>query len=339
MDSSVENDTFNDKSPRTDDPDYISSLGAAVYKAMAKGDKNAVWLMQGWLFYSNSQFWKPPQTKALLHSVPYGKMIVLDLFVDVKPIWKTSSQFYGTPCLVGVGMCMEGIEQSPVVYEQMAEMAFRSEKIQRVAINFSFNGRRHYGKAVEQVEAAWEILHRTVYNFTDGIADHNTDLLGSIPGLLSMFQAESTGHKTYQCRIEPGDSYYLRPILPCPRRIFGTLPNASALDHCSDKFLQLIRDIDELLAADDNFLLGTRLQSAEQLASDTNETKQYEWNARTQVTNKPEQKQTRARTMVNSLLYRASLIRFLHLCTSLFQLIHRLFLVTCIANKWRCPFY
>nr|XP_009608120.1 alpha-N-acetylglucosaminidase-like isoform X2 [Nicotiana tomentosiformis] len=34
---------------------------------------------------------------ALLHSVPRGKMIVLDLFADVKPIWKSSSQFYGTP--------------------------------------------------------------------------------------------------------------------------------------------------------------------------------------------------------------------------------------------------
>uniref|UniRef100_A0A2N9FNM7 Alpha-N-acetylglucosaminidase tim-barrel domain-containing protein n=1 Tax=Fagus sylvatica TaxID=28930 RepID=A0A2N9FNM7_FAGSY len=32
-----------------------------------------------------------------LHSVPFGKMIVLDLFAEVKPIWKNSSQFYGTP--------------------------------------------------------------------------------------------------------------------------------------------------------------------------------------------------------------------------------------------------
>lgn len=30
--------------------------------------------------------------------------------------------------------------------------------------------RRRYGKAVHQVEEAWEILHRTIYNCTDGIA-------------------------------------------------------------------------------------------------------------------------------------------------------------------------
>lgn len=35
--------------------------------------------------------------QALLHSVPLGKLIVLDLYAEVKPIWATSKQFYGTP--------------------------------------------------------------------------------------------------------------------------------------------------------------------------------------------------------------------------------------------------
>lgn len=56
-------DTFNENSPPTSDPEFISSLGSAVYKAMSKADKDAVWLMQGWLFYSDSSFWKPPQMK------------------------------------------------------------------------------------------------------------------------------------------------------------------------------------------------------------------------------------------------------------------------------------
>lgn len=39
-------DTFNENSPPTNDPKYISSLGSSVYKAMSKADKDAVWLMQ-----------------------------------------------------------------------------------------------------------------------------------------------------------------------------------------------------------------------------------------------------------------------------------------------------
>lgn len=39
-------DTFNENTPPTDEPAYISSLGSAIYEAMSRGNKNAVWLMQ-----------------------------------------------------------------------------------------------------------------------------------------------------------------------------------------------------------------------------------------------------------------------------------------------------
>nr|CAN83148.1 hypothetical protein VITISV_031934 [Vitis vinifera] len=89
-------DTFDENTPPVDDPEYISSLGAAIFKGMQSGDSNAIWLMQGWLF-SYDPFWRPPQMKALLHSVPMGRLVVLDLFAEVKPIWITSEQFYGVP--------------------------------------------------------------------------------------------------------------------------------------------------------------------------------------------------------------------------------------------------
>ncbi|KAH1131145.1 hypothetical protein J1N35_002523 [Gossypium stocksii] len=89
-------DTFDENTPPVDDPGYISSLGAAIFSGMQSGDDNAMWLMQGWLF-SYDPFWRPPQMKALLHSVPLGKLVVLDLYAEVKPIWISSEQFYGVP--------------------------------------------------------------------------------------------------------------------------------------------------------------------------------------------------------------------------------------------------
>jgi hypothetical protein len=44
-----------------------------------------------WLMVSFALF------QALLHSVPIGRLVVLDLFAEVKPIWNTSEQFYGVP--------------------------------------------------------------------------------------------------------------------------------------------------------------------------------------------------------------------------------------------------
>ncbi|KAG2671677.1 hypothetical protein I3760_13G007600 [Carya illinoinensis] len=341
-------DTFNENTPPTNDPTYISLLGASVYKAMSKGDKDAVWLMQGWLFYTDSAFWKPPQMKALLHSVPYGKMIVLDLFADVKPIWEYSSQFYGTPyvwcmlhnfggniemygvldaissgpvdahnsknsTMVGVGMCMEGIEQNPVVYELMSEMAFRSEKVQVLDWLKSYSYRR-YGKAVHQVEAAWEILYGTIYNCTDGIADHNTDFIVKFPDWdpSNVSDALPQAHLWYSTEkvinalrlfLDAGNNLagsitYRYDLVDLTRQVLSKLANQEYLDAVTSfqqkdakalsfhikKFVQLIKDIDVLLASDDNFLLGTWLESAKKLAKNCHELRQYEWNARTQVT-------------------------------------------------------
>ncbi|KAL5544366.1 hypothetical protein UlMin_008150, partial [Ulmus minor] len=55
-------DTFDENTPPDDDPEYISSLGTAIFRGMQSGDDNAVWLMQGWLF-SYDPFWRPPQMK------------------------------------------------------------------------------------------------------------------------------------------------------------------------------------------------------------------------------------------------------------------------------------
>ncbi|CAN1132593.1 NAGLU [Linum perenne] len=364
-------DTFNENSPPTDDPKYISSLGTAIYKAMSAGDQHAVWLMQGWLFYSDSAFWRPPQMKALLHSVPFGKMIVLDLFAEAKPVWESSSQFYDTPyvwcmlhnfggnlemygildsiasgpvdarvsensTMVGVGLCMEGIEHNPVVYELMSEMTFREEKVQVLEWLKTYALRR-YGKAVPQINKAWDILYHTIYNCTDGIADHNTDFIVKLPdwdptshsdytkqekihtlhfGGRFLFQQQSSdlpeAHMWYsnqdtvkalQLFLGAGDKLngsltYRYDLVDLTRQVLSKLANevytkailafrdkdSSALKHHSKKFLELIKDIDLLLASDDNFLLGTWLESAKALADNPIDSKLNEWNARTQVT-------------------------------------------------------
>ena len=61
-------DTFNEMTPRSSDPEYLSSASRAVYHGMLAGDPDAIWLMQGWLFLETS-FWKPQQVKALLHGL------------------------------------------------------------------------------------------------------------------------------------------------------------------------------------------------------------------------------------------------------------------------------
>ncbi|CAM8970707.1 unnamed protein product [Rhodiola kirilowii] len=305
-------------------------------------------------------------------------MIVLDLFADAKPIWNTSSQFYGTPyiwcmlhnfggniemygiidsvasgpvdarvsensTMVGVGMCMEGINQNPVVYELMSEMAYRSEKV-NVGVWLKSYSKRRYGKEVAQADAAWKILYRTIYNCTDGIDNHNTDYIVKLPdwdpslGTNSrrvlnpttmkwvpeflndqrryltqdteselpqphMWYSNKDAIRALQFFLNAGTELngsltYRYDLVDLTRQTLSKLANEVYLDAIkafrrkdlealnlhSKKFLHLIKDIDTLLGSDDNFLLGTWLESAKKLAVTPSEMKQYEWNARTQVT-------------------------------------------------------
>lgn len=314
--------------------------------------------------------------EALLHSVPKGKMVVLDLFADVKPIWETSSQFYGTPyiwcmlhnfggniemygvldsvssgpvdaqtsensTMIGVGMCMEGIEHNPVVYELMSEMAYRKEKVQLEEWIKTYSHRR-YGKAIQKLETAWKILYHTIYNCKDGIADHNKDYIVEFPDWdpvnNTILHVNRDHQKHNRFILQRSIRHFLLesgPSLPLPhlwypteevikalhlfldagkdlvgsstfrydlvdltRQALSKLANDAylkavtafqhkdlkALDFQSQKFIQLIIDIDEVLASDENSLLGTWLDSAKNLASNAEEMRQYEWNARTQIT-------------------------------------------------------
>ena len=191
-------DTFNENEPPSDEPEYLSKLTARIYDGMKQADADAVWVMQGWLFYSDRKFWKEPQTEALLNAVPGDKMIILDLATEIEPVWKRTQSFYGKPWiwnmlhnfggntnlfgrmdvvatepakalsdpksanLKGIGLTMEGIEQNPVMYELMTANIWRN-----TAINLDewlpryINNR--YGSTDPHALKAWAILRQTVY--------------------------------------------------------------------------------------------------------------------------------------------------------------------------------
>eukprot|EP00268_Persea_americana_P003409 TRINITY_DN11036_c0_g1_i2.p1 TRINITY_DN11036_c0_g1~~TRINITY_DN11036_c0_g1_i2.p1 ORF type:complete len:807 (+),score=156.57 TRINITY_DN11036_c0_g1_i2:225-2645(+) len=368
-------DTFDENTPPVEDPQFISSLGAAIYEAMQSGDSDAVWLMQGWLF-SYDPFWRPPQMKALLHSVPIGRMVVLDLFAEVKPIWISSEQFYGIPyiwcmlhnfagniemygildaiasgpidahtsensTMVGVGMCMEGIEQNPVVYDLMSEMAFRHTKVD-VKMWIDQYPTRRYGRSIAAIREAWNILHSTVYNCTDGSYDKNRDVIVAFPDVdpaafIPISKASTIGkHHDFngnllrRASLNEISNSFDRPhlwystskvihalelflasknglsesntfrydLIDLTRQALAKYANEVFLKvieayqlkdidgatSYSQHFLDLVKDMDILLGCHEGFLLGPWLESAKQLAEDQEQEKQYEWNARTQIT-------------------------------------------------------
>ena len=194
-------DTFNENTPPTNDPQYLSDISAKVFSAMNDVDPEAVWVMQGWLFYHERDFWGENEIQALLGAVPDDKMIILDLWSERHPVWHRTNAYYGKPwiwCMLhnfgqninmsgnvtsvandpaaalndpasgnmsGIGLTMEGIEQNPMVYALMLENVWRDQPIDKDEFLQTYLAQR-YGSFDETAFNAWQIIMSSAYENT-----------------------------------------------------------------------------------------------------------------------------------------------------------------------------
>lgn len=193
-------DIFNELMPPSGEPEYLAKTSAAVYGSMKSVDRDAVWVMQGWLFVSSAgrKFWTKERMKPFLDAVPDDKMVILELYSENRPRWQDTEAYYGKPwiwnmlhnfggniglygkapliafeparvgkdsrrgALSGIGLTMEGSEQNPMIYQLMLEHVWSSESVKLKEWTEGYI-RRRYGKDDGNAQKAWEILLKTVY--------------------------------------------------------------------------------------------------------------------------------------------------------------------------------
>ncbi len=310
--------------------------------AFSSVDPQAIWLMQGWLFFSDAVFWRPAQIQALLHGVPFGRMIVLDLFAETEPIFSYTESFYGQPfiwcmlhnfggnsgffgtvesinsgpfkalhfpnsTLVGIGMSPEGIEQNPVMYELMSELAWRKEPV-NLSKWASLYAARRYGSTQENLSAAWRLLFASVYNCTEPhYRNHNHSPLVRRPSFRmnsDLWYDPADLYKAWRLIIEVAPSLMSKEtfrydLVDVTRQVLQVLTTSFYQD-IIDAFQKqklpelltaggvlvydLLPELNRLLSSDRNFLLGTWLERARSLAVDEKEAQLYDMNARNQLT-------------------------------------------------------
>lgn len=341
-------DTFNENEPASDDPAFLSALSRKVYEGMHQADPDAVWVMQGWLFFSDRKFWKDPQVKALLSAVPDDKMILLDLATEIEPVWKRTRAFYGKPWiwnmlhnfggntnlfgrmetvatepakawadtgkgkLLGIGLTMEGIEQNPVMYELMTSHTWSSTPIPLDQWLTAYIQNR-YGSANPDAIKAWEILRRTVYTVPVDryIRDGAESILQGRPTLDSFTRWTKTKLNYDGAELLPAWDALLAAAPACSKRegyrfdladltrqvlanyalplqqsftAAVTTKNIAAAKKQAAAFLELISDMDRLLATRQEFLLGSFTKAARAQGSTEAEKKLYEMNAKDLIT-------------------------------------------------------
>lgn len=338
-------DTFNENEPPSDDPAFLSDLSRKVYDGMKSADPEATWVMQGWLFYSDREFWRPAQIRALLDAVPDDHMIILDLAAEIEPVWKRTDAFYGKPWIwnmlhnfggnvnmfgrmdlvaaapaeakrdphagkmKGIGLTMEGIEQNPVLYELMTDHIWDDQPVVLEDWLTRYVAQR-YGCAANSALTAWNILRQTVYNGQD-IRDGAESIISARPTLDShrRWVATRLNYRPEQllrgwdelmtaipdCKPTEGFRYDLvdvsRQVLAnyalTLHKKFVTAyreKDTAQFNVHTKLFLNLMDDLDWLLASRKEFLLGAWVESAKACGKSRAEQALYEINAKNLIT-------------------------------------------------------
>ncbi|CAI6337202.1 unnamed protein product [Periconia digitata] len=157
-------DQYNENDPFSGDTDYLRNITHGTWKSLKAANPSAVWVMQGWLFTSNEDFWTTPRIEAYLSGVEEPTdMLILDLFSESQPQWQRTNSYFGkswiwnqlhnyggnmglygqvsnvtvnpiaalanSSSLVGFGLTPEGQQGNEIMYKLLLDQAWQSTPV------------------------------------------------------------------------------------------------------------------------------------------------------------------------------------------------------------------
>ncbi|GBE77354.1 Alpha-N-acetylglucosaminidase [Sparassis crispa] len=196
-------DQYNENNPLTNDTSYLAGVSAGTFASLRAADPEAIWMMQGWLFFSSESFWTNPVIEAFLGSVPNDGMIILDLYSEAAPQWNRTGSYFGKDwiwcelhdyggnigmegnlpavttgpitaldypgsTMKGMGLTMEGQEGNELVYDILLDQAWSAAPLDINTYTASWVSRRYpVNPLPAAAQEAWGILSSTVYSNED----------------------------------------------------------------------------------------------------------------------------------------------------------------------------
>lgn len=310
----------------------VASLARGVQNSMLRANPSAIWVLQGWQGNPRDE---------LLNGLRRDRILVLNL---ESQDWEKRKGFNGSPwvwgiinnfgentgmfgdlpriasepvraangpygrTMVGIGALMEGIDNNPVVYDLLFDMAWRDEPIDLRRWLPEYIKYR-YGNTTPELERAWQLLAETVYNSgsgpqsifcarpslqVKGASTWGTTQFGYDPAKLEQAAREFLSASD---QLAPVDAYQadavdlVRQVLSnrgliLYRRMVSAyqIGDKAQFHQTADAFLRLLRDQDTLLATRREFLLGQWLAAANSMGHTESERALCERNARMQIT-------------------------------------------------------
>jgi len=206
----------------------------------------------------------------------------------------------------GIGLINEGLGCNAIVYDFLTDMTWRSE-VPELDEWISQYVQRRYGRSPPVVEEAWRLLAESVYT----APDRTSSVVCARPTFEPKAQWLPTAPpynpaklvRAWQKLLQGADDLqgidtYRFDLVNVTRQVLGDYAGVlhnrivdayrtkqqRTLTETSGRFLQLIRDLDQLVGTRRELLLGKWIADAKRWATDEDEKRLYEWNARNMVT-------------------------------------------------------
>lgn len=310
----------------------LASLGRGVEESMLQANPDAVWVLQGWqgnpkqellnglsrshvlILNMESDDWEKrkgfgglPWVWGLINNFGENTGMFGDLpRIASEPI-RASNGPYGSS-MVGLGALMEGIDNNPIVYDLLFDVAWRNEPVNLDNWVHEYVLYR-YGETTPQLDRAWQLLLETVYKSGSraesifcarpSLAVKGVSTWGTVHVDYDASKLEQAAHDFLQARnlLRSNDAYQhdavdlVRQVLANRGAVaYRGMVDAydghdkATFDRTSQEFLNLLRTQDALLRTRREFMLGTWLAEAKAMAHTEEERALCEKNARTQIT-------------------------------------------------------
>lgn len=310
----------------------VASVAGGMQNAMLRANPEAVWVLQAW---------KDNPFDALLQGLQRDRILVLDLdglnwetrkgfnhspwvwglinnfgentgmFGNLKRIASEPPRAFASPygrMMKGIGAIMEGVNNNPVVYDLLFEMAWHNEPVDIRQWLHGYAEYR-YGKTTPELDRAWQLLLETVYS----TAGRGESIFCARPSLqvksVSTWGSTKTGYDPN--KLEEAAREFLQPAkelkdvdayqvdaVDLARQVIANrgldvyhrmvsayeAKDKVRFNQAADAFRTLIRDQDTLVGTRREFLLGNWLAEAKGMATTKKEKTLFEKNARMQIT-------------------------------------------------------
>ncbi|PZR29281.1 MAG: alpha-N-acetylglucosaminidase [Citrobacter freundii] len=211
--------------------------------------------------------------------------------------------------LSGIGLTPEAIEQNPVMYKLMLENVWRDRPVDLPEWISAYVISR-YGVADPNAIKAWRILQSTVYNAV-GTDEGPESIITARPTFATKTTFTSTrkGYDTYallpawDLLLQSADALksnegFRYDLTDLTRQVLANYADSlqkqfaaayerkdeAGFRNISATFLQVMRDMELLLASHPDFLLGKWIEDARRWGTNKKEKDLYERNARNQIT-------------------------------------------------------